>query len=530
MTRKYDFLYEEETYKEIPCQVYCPVHTDIQEYIHRVSEADWVGAHSLILDTNPFPSICGRVCQHPCEDGCNRNKLDDSVSIRSLKRAATDFSAGLMPDAEPVEPTLEKIAIVGAGPAGLTAANDLCRLGYKVTVYEAEAFPGGMLRYGIPAYRLPRETIDKEVEWIQQRGVDIKYNTRVGKDITLEQLQKDNTAVLMAAGAWTPARLNVEGEELDGVYHGSDFMFKVNTDDPPSLIGKKVVVIGGGFTSMDVSRSSVRLGAEEVHIVYRRTRNEMPVVPQEIIEAEEEGIHIHYLVSPLEVVSDDGKTVTGLKMIKNELGEPDSSGRRRPLPIEGSEYVMECDLVVPAVSQAPDNECLTGQKGIRLSNWGTIVVDEKTFETNIPGIYACGDFTVGTQHVIKVIAEGHHAAVAIDTYIRGEPAEKAIKERQDFVLLDAEEPQDKAPMYDEIIRQHSGVIDIKQRLTTFSRGGDRPYPASRHARSQAMLSVQLYLDLHTGPMHHVRKLRRCMPGRLSLYYTPYRASAQPVDE
>jgi NADPH-dependent glutamate synthase beta subunit-like oxidoreductase/NAD-dependent dihydropyrimidine dehydrogenase PreA subunit len=465
--RKYDFLYDEKTYADIPCQLNCPVHTDVQEYVHLISKEKFAEAHALIRETNPFPSVCARVCQHPCETGCNREKLDMSVSIRTLKRAATDLSEADFIPPPKTYPTLEKIAVVGAGPAGLTAAYDLARLGYRVTVFEAEAHPGGMLRYGIPSFRLPREVIDKETEMIKRAGVDIRYNMRVGRDVTLNELRAEHKAVLLAAGAWDPTRLNVPGEDYDGVYHGTTFMYRVNSGDSIPLMGKKVVVVGGGFTAMDVSRTAVRLGASEVHIVYRRTKEEIPVMQQEITESEEEGVIFHYLVSPLEVVSKDGKTVSGLKLIKNELGEPDSSGRRRPVPIKGSEYVMDCDVVAPAVSQSPSNECLNDVDDVVLSKWGTLEVDGKTRMSNIEGVFGCGDFTEGAQHAIKVIADGHEAAVSIDTYLRGESAQMRGKEREGYELYDADEPNDKEPQYDAIERRTNGVIVIDDRINTF---------------------------------------------------------------
>ncbi len=467
--RRYDFLYDPKTYNQIPCQRNCPVHTDVQEYIHLISERKWEDAHRLIRETNPFPSICARVCQHPCEDDCSRGHIDEAVSIRTLKRAACDYSDKTVVATPAAVPTLpEKIAVIGAGPAGLTTANDLARLGYRVVVFEAEAHPGGMLRYGIPAYRLARETIDKEVDMVKSSGVEIRYNTRVGRDITLEQLRKEYNAVLIAAGAWNAAMLNVPGEDLEGVFHGATFMYHVNQGNPLDLGGKKVVVVGGGFTAMDVSRSAIRLGAKEVHIVYRRTRAEIPVVPEEIIEAEDEGVIFHYLVAPLEVVSEDGKNVSGIKMIKNVLGEPDASGRRRPVAVEGSEFVIECDIVAPAVSQVPNNDCLTGlEKTVKLNKWGTIEVDEATWATNIPGVFAVGDFITGTQHAIKVIAEGHSAAVAIDTFLRGEPAEYADRMRQDHEMVDAGQPGGREYSYDAVPRSHSGQIAINKRTTTF---------------------------------------------------------------
>ncbi len=466
--RRYDFLYDLKTYKEIPCQVYCPVHTDVEKYIHLIAEGKWAESHALIRETNPFPSVCGRVCQHPCEDGCNRQMLDKSVSIRTLKRAATDYSTDrITPKPLDIEHNLEKVAVVGAGPAGLTAAYDLARLGYRVTVYEAEAHPGGMLRYGIPAYRLPREVIDREVEFITSAGVEIKYNTRIGKDIMLDDLRSENKAVLMAAGAWDPALLEIPGERFDGVIHGAPFMIQVNKNEPPELEGKTVVVIGGGFTAMDVSRSAIRLGAKEVNIVYRRTRAEIPVIEQEIIDAEAEDVKFHYLQAPLEILAEDGSRVSGIKLIQNELGEPDASGRRRPVPIEGSEFVMDCDIVVPAVSQVPNNECLNGVDDLARNKWGNIDVDMEKWTTSAPDVFACGDYPVGTTHAIKVIAEGHQAAVAIDSYLRGTPADKAITMRQGFELHDYSEPQDKTLFYDEIKRCHDDMLEDAKRVNTF---------------------------------------------------------------
>jgi formate dehydrogenase beta subunit len=466
--RTYDFMYDPRTYEQIPCQVGCPVHTDIQEYVHMVRDGKWAAAHRLIRETNPFPSVCARVCQHPCEDACNRSRVDDAVSIRALKRAATDFSEAVLDPPLTTYRTLEKIAVIGAGPAGLTAANDLAGLGYRVTLFEAEAHPGGMLRYGIPAYRLPREVIDRETEMVKRAGVDIRYNTRIGRDITLEELRADYSAVLIAAGAWKAALLSVPGEELDGVYHGATFMYNVNTGTSVKMKGKKVVVVGGGFTAMDVSRSAVRLGAKEVHIVYRRTKEEIPVIEQEITEATDEGVIFHYLVAPVEVVSNDGKTVSGIKMIRNELGEPDASGRRRPVPIAGSEFIIECDVVAPAVSQNPNNDCLTGAKGIEMSRWDSITVNND-WMTSVEGVFAVGDFITGTQHAIKVIAEGHHAAVAIDTWLRGESAAyaNATRMRDEYELIDSDEPQDKYAEYDGIERQHGGMLSDKKRVNTW---------------------------------------------------------------
>lgn len=466
--RVYDFLYEPKTYEEIPCQFNCPVHTDVEGYIHLIRDGRWADAHALIRETNPFPSVCGRVCQHPCETDCSRGSVDEAVSIRTLKRAATDFSYDDIIPPPRTYPTLEKVAIIGAGPAGLTVAYDLARLGYRVTVFEAEKHPGGMLRYGIPAFRLPRETIDKEIEFIRMAGVDIRCDTRIGRDITLPALKNEYKAVIIAAGAWKPATLGIPGEDLEGVYHGVDFLYKVNSGGAIPLIGKKVAVIGGGFTAMDVSRSALRLGAKEASVVYRRTKDEIPVTHEELEDTIDEGVKLHYLVAPLDIVSDDGKTVSGIRLIKNKLGEPDDSGRRRPVPIEGSEFIMKCDIVVPAVSQYPLPDSIENQKDITLDKWDNIKIDKNTLMSDVPGVFACGDFLWGTRHVIEVIGEAHKTSVAVDSFLRGEPAEKTDKRRNNFTLNDYDEPQDKALRYDDIPRAHNPMMDNKVRSKTFA--------------------------------------------------------------
>jgi len=462
--REYEFLYDKRTYQGIPCQANCPVHTDVEGYIKHISEGDFEAAHRLIRETNPFPSVCGRICQHYCERGCNRMMIDRSVAIMQLKRAATDHSKHTFKFPDHSYQTLEKIAVIGAGPCGLTAAHDLALLGYRVTVFEAMAHPGGMLRYGIPAYRLPREVIDYETEYIQRLGVEIRYNVKVGRDIDMNEIKSEYKAVLIAGGAHNSVKMKVPGEELEGVFHGATFMRLINVGDSiPSIAGKTVAVVGGGFTAMDVSRTSIRLGAKKVYILYRRTRDEIPVNEKEIKEAEEENIEFKYLVAPLEITSNDGKSVSGIKLIKNELGKPDASGRRRPVPIDGSECILDVDYVMPAVSQSPDCSFLKPEHDFKMTNWGTIDIDTDNYKTSVKGVFSAGDFVTGTRDAIVVIADAHKVAISIDAYLRGT---KPDYEKQDKLKYETRN-MIKKTAYDAIPRNYPETIDMKQRTSTF---------------------------------------------------------------
>jgi NADPH-dependent glutamate synthase beta subunit-like oxidoreductase len=467
MSERYEFNINQKLYEGIPCQTACPVHTDVRGYVTLISQGRFEEAYNLIRETNPFPSVCGRVCQHFCERDCSRQRIDQSVSICTLKRAASDYiltnkdkrTSAKMYGAK------EKVAIIGAGPAGLTTAHDLAKLGYRVTVFESLPVAGGMLMVGIPSYRLPRDIIQSEVDYIRGLGVDIRFNTAVGRDIQIKDLMRDYRAILIAAGAHKPVKLNIPGEEYGGLIHGATFMRKVNLNEPLGLKGKRVAVVGGGFTAMDVSRSSIRLGASEVYIIYRRTREEIPVNEKEIIEAEEEGVQFKYLIAPVRILSKDGKNVSGMECIKNELGEPDKSGRRKPVPIKGSEFVIDVDVIVPAVSQAPDNSVISDGIGFKMTNWGTISVDSETLATNIKGIFACGDFLTGTRDVINVIADGHRAAVSIDKFLNGADAE-SDKEGDKIEDVMVGYPY-KERGYDSISRHKASVILMNKRLSTF---------------------------------------------------------------
>lgn len=424
--------------RNIPCQVACPVHTDIPNYIAMIAQGRFDLAYEINQQANLFPEILGRICARPCEAVCRRGRIDQPVAICALKRAAADFGgAEALARAKEMLPEKNglKVAIVGAGPAGLAAAHDLALLGYSVVIFEALPVVGGMLNVGIPPYRLPREVTQGVIERMKGLGVEIRLNTPVGKDIQLKDLMRDYHAVLIAAGAHKPIELEIPGEDLAGVIHGVTFMRQVNLGEIGSLEGKQVAVIGGGFTALDCARSSVRLGAKHIFIVYRRTKAEMAATMEEIEEAEEEGIKVHCLASPVRILSDDGRKVSALECIRNRLGEPDESGRPRPVPIEGSNFLLKVDMVIPAISQAPDISLLPDDVGLEISRWRRLVVDPATFMTDCPGVFAVGDFVTGPRDVIRVIADGRRAAASIDAYLRGEKKEEGQEKRGELRII-----------------------------------------------------------------------------------------------
>jgi formate dehydrogenase major subunit len=400
------------------------VHTRTPEYISAIREQNYDLAFEINRGDNLFPAILGRICVHPCEEKCRRGLLLDlPISICSLKRASADFKAQPPQKETLIKRSGKKVAVIGAGPSGLSAANDLARLGYSVTIYETFPTPGGMLNVGIPPYRLPREVVRQAIEEVGRLGVEIITGTPVGKELNLETLRKKYDAVYIAAGAHKAERLGISGEDLQGVVHGVTFMRMVNLKEDLK-IDSRVAVVGGGNTAMDAARSSLRLGAKEVFILYRRTREEMPVDPRELEQVEEEGIKIHYLTQPIRILSVDGIRASGVRCIRNRSGEPEKDGRKRPIPIEGSEFDMDIDLLIPAVSQSPDISFLPDEIGLEISKWDRLSVNPETFETNVHGIFAGGDFVTGPRDVIRVIADGRKAALSIHSYLSGEGIEK----------------------------------------------------------------------------------------------------------
>ena len=394
-----------------PCTAGCPAHEKIPQYFALVKEKKYEEAWHIILQDNPMPGVLGRVCYHPCEDVCNRGHYDESIAIHNMERFVADQNRDKhFPDHFVQEERTQKIAIVGSGPAGLSAGYQLRRLGYQVTIFEAAAEAGGMLRLGIPKYRLPREVLDKEIDDIKRLGVEIKTSTAVGKDIPWENLKKEYDAVLVATGAYKPGSLNVVGEHLKGVGTGLEFLKEYNTTGK-AKVGKKVVVVGGGNTAIDTARSAIRLGAQ-VTIVYRRSKAELPAVPEEIEDAIKEGVNIIFLTNPVEFI---GKNkVQKVRLIRMKLAEPDESGRRRPVPIPGSEFEIEADQVLLAIGESPDLDFLGNDLKI---NKNRLQVD--TFQmTSEEGVFACGDAAMGpVGTVVNAIGTGKRAAQAIHQYL-----------------------------------------------------------------------------------------------------------------
>ncbi|WP_276515017.1 NADH-quinone oxidoreductase subunit NuoF [Vallitalea guaymasensis] len=401
-----------------PCQNACPAGVNVPGYISLIGANRLRDAYNLIRKDNPFPAVCGRVCTHPCESKCRREQLDEALAIRDLKRYIADT---ILESDEPFDdlkfpPKGKSIGIIGAGPSGLTCGYYLSRLGYDVTVYESHDTAGGILRYGIPEYRLPRDILQKEIKTIEQAGVKIELNTEVGIDVDFERLRKEHEAVYVATGTQYSNKINVKGENLKGVYHGLDFLKDVNKGKDVK-VGKKVAIIGGGNTAIDAARVALRLGAKEIHILYRRNIEDMPAERREVEEALEEGIIIHTLVSPIEIIGEDH--VEKIKLVKLEQGNFDVTGRRRPTVIEGSAFEMEFDMIIPAVSQHSDLPFINKDE-VEMTKWGTFVVDDKSKMTNIDGVFAGGDVVRGPDTVIWAITDGKEAAISIDKFLGGD--------------------------------------------------------------------------------------------------------------
>jgi NADPH-dependent glutamate synthase beta subunit-like oxidoreductase len=417
--------------KTSPCRAGCPIGNDIARAFHQASLGNYDEALRIYRQENPLPGVCGRVCYHPCESECNRKEFDKAVNIRGFERFIADHGKVDLERDEPSVPSMarrnKKVAVVGSGPAGLSAAYHLARLGYPVTIFEALPKAGGMLRYGIPEYRLPRKVLDAEIGWIKRSGVKIKTNVRVGKDISLADMRQSHDAVFIAVGAHRGSSLGVEGEGMSGVVQGVDFLRSVNMGERVTL-GNHVAVIGGGNTAIDCARTVKRAGAADVTIIYRRSRLEMPALPEDVDAVGDEGIKLELLAAPKRIIAEGGR-LTGIECLRMQLGTPDDSGRARPVPIPGSEFSIPVDMVIAAVGQAPDLDFVK-DLGLTISKQGVIEISALTAATNLEGVFAGGDGAGIKAYVADAIASGKAAALGIFCYLEGKQVTQEFKKHQ----------------------------------------------------------------------------------------------------
>ncbi|MCL2337659.1 MAG: FAD-dependent oxidoreductase, partial [Firmicutes bacterium] len=448
-----------------PCKAACPAGVNAQGYVQLIKEGKFVESWQLIYKDNPLPAICGRVCTHPCETACHRKSVDNPVGIRELKRVAAevayrDLEALPLPEMAPANGVKE--AVIGSGPAGLSAAYQLAKGGYAVTIFEALPVAGGMLRVGIPEYRLPKSIVALEIGLLERMGVEVKTNSPLGPGLTVDDLMKQGyKAVFLGIGAHKGVSLNVPGEDLAGVIPGVDFLRRVNLGEKVTL-GKRVTVIGGGNTAMDAARTALRCGAEEVTIVYRRSEAEITAAEEEIHEAKEENIIFQMMTSPVAMHGEAGQ-VAKLECIKNELGEPDESGRRRPVPVAGSEFTIDVDNVIVAIGQAVDGSCLNG--AVELSKRNTIVADGTSMATGTAGVFAAGDAVTGPATVVDAIGAGKKAAAAIDKYCQGEAATISFNWADREAAVDF--PKHAPALMVDLPRYTGNFVAPEQRVTDF---------------------------------------------------------------
>ncbi len=485
----------------IPCQVGCPAHTDVATYIGLISQARFDEAYLLNRKANVVPGVLGRTCARPCEPVCRRNKVDGKpIAICWLKRAAADHREYQHRAERPPITKEKKVAIVGAGSAGLAAARDLREMGYPVTIYEEYPTAGGVMVNGIPVWRLPRNVTYEECdEYMADLGVEVIYNTRVGRDIQVTDLLKNYDAVYLAAGCYVsnpltgPDNKVIPGANLKGVEDGIKLLAKTNYGEP-AFIGKRVIVLGGGFTAMDCCRTSIRFGAEKVYVLYRRSQEEMPSDEYEVDEAMFEHVEFQYLVTQVEVLSNDGVHVSGLKLIRNKLGDPDSSGRRRPIPIPGSEFVIEADTIIPAFGQSSDGSWLQAQElNLEVNRWGIPLVARESWMTSYPGLFAGGDYTEGSRNLISAIADGRDAAAAINRYLGG--VDKPAQAAEEIELPDYRRGM--VDDYESIAHHNIPGLPLKDRYSN-TRETEVGYSAEQ-AVEQARRCLQCQLNIMIDP-------------------------------
>jgi len=421
-----------------PCESACPSHLPIATYVELIKEGRFTESLDAIRGATCLAGVLGRVCVRPCEDHCRRGNVDECISIKWLKRFVADYELERRREPEITKERArpEKVAVIGAGPAGLSCAYYLSLKGYPVTVFERLGEPGGMAAVGIPDYRLPRDILRYEAGILERLGVEIRYNTQVGKDITLSRMfEQGYRAIFIGIGAHTNQPMGVEGEDKGyrGFIPGVFYLLEINLGRDPYPEGKKVVVVGGGNVAIDCVRTSFRIGKQDVNLVYRRTKKEMPADHVEIHDAEEEGVNFHYLCNPVRILAEEGKVV-GVECIRMELGEPDESGRRRPIPVKGSEFVIETDILIPAIGQAIDLSFLEEKDGVKTTKRSTISIQEGTFQTSHEGIFSAGDCVTGPDVLVRAAGHGKRAADKIDLFLRGKTLGESDEERLEALV------------------------------------------------------------------------------------------------
>ena len=460
-TQGFAFLLDPMEYKTIPCQRTCPLHVDISSYMYLAARERFDEAIEVIRKTNPFPSICGRICPHNCEMGCTRAHVDRPVSICKVERAVSDYGRNAKANRKGLN-IGKKVAIIGSGPCGLTAALDLVRTGYRVTVFEKAPVAGGAIRLGIAPFRIPHDVVDKEIQYISDMGVYIKTDTAIGKDIDFEELRKDYHAVFIAAGAYSGGHLQVYDRVIEGVINGATFMTRVNTGKV-DVHEREVVVIGGGYTAVDAARTCIRLGVKKVSLVFARPRKDMTNPEEELKATEEEGVNFYLLAMPTKIINDHNNKVKGLECVKVEMKGKDELGRKVATPLKGTEFIIDADVIINALSKTPDTSFLTKNLNFEFDKTGLLTVNSKTLATSVPGVFIGGDYLTGTRDVVNSIADGHKAALSIDSYLRqGEEASKPHDvEIYEIALPDMQED------YETIKRRNMPVQDSKERISNF---------------------------------------------------------------
>ena len=456
-----------------PCVSVCPSSLDIPRYVEEISEQRFAESLATIRQGVCMAGTLGRVCIRPCESNCRRANIDEAISIKWLKRYAADYEIEKNRHPEILghhHKDSKKVAVIGAGPAGLSCAYYLALMGYRVTIFEKLPEPGGMAAVGIPDYRLPRAVLRSEVEIVKEAGVEIRYGVEIGKEIKFADIRKDHDAVFIGVGAQDSSPMGVEGEEKNyrGFISGVQYLLDINLGRDPYPEGKKVVVVGGGNVAIDCVRSSFRIGKPDVNLVYRRSKVEMPADPVEIKDAEEERVNFHYLCNPTRILEENGKVI-GVECLRMELGEPDQSGRRRPVPVPGSEFIIETDILIPAIGQKVDYSFLEETDGIKLSKWKTVDSDGETFATSQAGVFASGDCVTGPDVLVRATGNGKRAAEKIDLFLTGNKVEASIDEkfRTLFSTLGVYNKKEQLGVIGGLKQAHLPMLDPEERKRTF---------------------------------------------------------------